>query len=144
MSDPQVEYSKRLETYQALVAAKNRVHIRVGNFKLAVVAAGLLLAWLSLVQHSLPSYWLLVPIGLYVILAIFHERTLRARSRAETAAAFYRKGLARIEDRWASAGQPCFCRSGGGRMSGSCGAWRSMALAMSERSTSGRRSSVKG
>jgi hypothetical protein len=105
VSDPQVEYSKRLETYQAMVAAKNRVHIRVGNSKLAVVAAALLLAWLSLAKHALPSHSLLVPIGLYLILAIFHERTLRARSRAETAAAFYRKGLARIEDRWAGTGQ---------------------------------------
>jgi MutS domain V len=106
VSDPQVEYSKRLETYQSLVAAKNRVHIRVGNSKLAVVAVGLLLAWLSLAKHALPSYSLLVPIGLYVILAIFHERTLCSRSRAETAAAFYRRGLARIEDRWAGTGQP--------------------------------------
>jgi len=105
VSDPQLEYSKRLESYQALVAAKNRVHIRVGNAKLAVVAAGLLLAWLSLARHALASYWLLAPIALYLALAIFHERTLRARARAETAAAFYRKGLARIEDRWSGTGQ---------------------------------------
>jgi hypothetical protein len=106
VSDPQVEYSKRLEIYQALVAAKNRVHIRVGNFKLAVVAAGLLLAWLILAKRALPSYWLLVPVALYLALAIFHERILRARSRAETSAALYRKGVARIEDRWSGTGQP--------------------------------------
>jgi MutS-like protein len=106
VSDPQREYSKRLETYLALVAAKNCIHIRVGNSKLAVVAAGLVLAWLSLAKHALPSYWLLAPIGLYAVLAISHERTIRARTRAETAAAFYRKGIARIEDRWAGTGQP--------------------------------------
>ncbi len=106
MSDPQLEYSKRLETYLALVAAKNRIHIRVGNSKLAVVAAGLVLAWLALAKHALPSYWLLVSIGLYAVLAILHERTIRARSRAETAATFYRKGIARIEDRWPGTGQP--------------------------------------
>ena len=106
MSDPQVEYSKRLEVYQALVASKNRVHLRVGNSKLAVVAAGLLLVWLTLAKRVLPSYWLLVPIVFYLALAIFHEHVLRARARAETAAALYRKGIARIEDRWAGTGQP--------------------------------------
>ncbi len=105
MSDPQVEYSKRLESYQALVTAKNRVHMRVGNAKLAVVAAGLLLVWLSLAKHALPSYWLLAPIALYLAFAIFHERTLRSRARAETAAALYRRGIARIEDRWSGTGQ---------------------------------------
>jgi hypothetical protein len=106
VSDPQREYSKRLETYVAFVAAKNRVHIRIGNSKLAVVAVGLVLAWLALAKHALPFYSLLVPIGLYAALAIFHERTIRERARAETAAAFYRRGCARIEDRWAGTGQP--------------------------------------
>jgi hypothetical protein len=105
VSDPHLEYSKRLQTYLDIVSVKNRVHIRVGNSKLAVVAAGLVLAWLSFAKHLLPSYGLLVPLGLYAILAIFHERTIRERSRAETAAAFYRKGIARIEDRWAGTGQ---------------------------------------
>jgi predicted ATPase len=46
-----------------------------------------------------------VPVVLYLALAFWHERILRARSRAESAAAFYRRGIARIEDRWAGTGQ---------------------------------------
>jgi hypothetical protein len=105
VSDPHGEYSKRLETYLQIVAAKNRLHIRIGNFKLGVVAAGLVLAWFCLHQVALPSYWVLVPVVLYFALAFSHERILRARSRAESAAAFYRRGIARIEDRWAGTGQ---------------------------------------
>jgi hypothetical protein len=45
--------------------------------------------------------WILLPVVLYVLLAVLHERTLRARRRAESAAAFYQRGIARIEDRWA-------------------------------------------
>ena len=105
MSDPHLEYAKRLEFYLQIVAAQNRLHIRIGNSKLAVVAAGLVLAWLSLARHLLSPDWLLLPVGLYIALAIFHERTIRARTRAETAAALYRKGIARIEDRWAGTGQ---------------------------------------
>jgi len=58
VSDPRGEYSKRLENYVLIVAAKNRLHIQVGNFKLAVVAAGLVLAWFSLHREAFPSYWL--------------------------------------------------------------------------------------
>jgi hypothetical protein len=105
VSDPRAEYSKRLATYESLVASKNRLHLRVGNAKLAVVAVGLLLAWFSFHQQTLSAYWLLLPFALYFALAALHEQVLRARARAETAAAFYRKGIARIEDRWPGTGQ---------------------------------------
>jgi hypothetical protein len=105
VSDPRIEYTKRLENYQQIIAAKNRLHIQVGNSKLAVVVAGLVLAWFCLHKDALPSYWVAVPIALYLALAFLHERILRARSRAESAAAFYRRGIARVEDRWAGTGQ---------------------------------------
>ena len=100
MPDPQAEYAKRLANYEALASAKNRLHIRIGNTKLATVAAALLLAWLSLHGDLFSAWWLGVPVALYLVLSIFHEQILRARTRAENAATFYRKGTARIEDRW--------------------------------------------
>jgi hypothetical protein len=105
VSDPRGEYSKRLETYLQIAAEKNRLHIQIGNIKLAVVAGGLVLAWLSLHKQVLPSYWLLIPVVSYLAMAFSHERVLRERTRAESAAAFYRRGIARIEDRWAGTGQ---------------------------------------
>ncbi len=106
MSDPRAEYSKRLATYLEIISSKNRLHIRVGNLKLAIIVAGLLLAWFCFHRESLSSYWLLLPIALYAAFAILHEQILRSRARAETAAAFYRKGIARIEDHWPGTGQP--------------------------------------
>jgi hypothetical protein len=103
--DPHTEYSKRLATYLGIVSSKNRFHIRVGNFKLAIIAAGLALAWLCLHKDLLPSYWLILPVVAYLVSAILHEQVLRARTRAGTAAGFYRKGIARIEDRWTGNGQ---------------------------------------
>jgi hypothetical protein len=105
VSDPRGEYSKQLEAYLQMVAAKSRFHIQIGNFKVAVVVAGLVLAWFCLHKEALSSYWLLVPIGWYLTLAFSHERILRSRSRAESAAGFYHRGIARIEDRWAGMGQ---------------------------------------
>jgi MutS-like protein len=105
VSDPKSEYSRRLESYLQIAAAKNRVHIQIGNFKLAIVAAGLIAAWLSFARHAFTSEWLWLSIVAYVILAWIHQRVIRARTRAETAAAMYRRGIARIDDRWAGTGQ---------------------------------------
>jgi MutS-like protein len=99
------EYSVRLEKFAAAIAAKQRQHILVGNIKIAVVIAGLILVWISVDKEWLSPYWLLLPFCVYATLAVLHEQVLRARRRAETAATFYRKGVARIEDRWAGTGQ---------------------------------------
>jgi len=104
--DPRIEYEKRLETHLATIAAKERLHIRIGNSNLAIVVAGLVLAWLVIAKHLFTPYWLAVPAALYLILAIFHERILRDRACAQTSAGLYRKGIARIEDRWTGTGQP--------------------------------------
>ncbi|MBZ5695383.1 MAG: mismatch repair protein [Acidobacteriia bacterium] len=104
MPDPRAEYGDRLESRARTVATRERSHIRIGNSKLAVVAAALVLVWLCFARHLVSARWLLLPVAAYVVLAILHERIIRARTRAETAAAFYRAGIARIEDRWSGTG----------------------------------------
>jgi hypothetical protein len=42
---------------------------------------------------------------LFLVIAILHAKVLRQRACAERAVDFYRKGLARIEDRWPGTGQ---------------------------------------
>jgi len=105
VSDPKAEYSKRLDSYLQIAAAKNRVHIQIGNLKLAVVFGGLVLSYFALARHTFSSEWIWLPLAAYFILALIHQRVIRARTRAETAVAMYRRGIARIEDRWAGTGQ---------------------------------------
>ena len=105
VSNPSHEYAARLEGFAGVVAAKQRQHILAGNIKIGVVVAGLVFAWMSLEKEWFSPYWLALPLCVYAALAVLHEYILRARTRAETAAEFYRKGLARIEDRWAGTGQ---------------------------------------
>src|SRR6266852_4796911 len=105
VSNPSHEYSVRLERFAGAVGAKHRQHLLAGNTKIAVIAAGLVLAWFSLAKEWVSPYWLALPSCTYAALAVRHEYILRARSRAETAAEFYRKGLARMEDHWAGTGQ---------------------------------------
>ncbi|HYL61577.1 MAG TPA: mismatch repair protein [Candidatus Methylomirabilis sp.] len=105
MGEPRAEYTKRLERYLKVASEEDRVHLRLGYWKLAVLAAGLAVAWGIFGKHALSLFWLIAPIVLYAALAVWHGRVLRAKNRAHTAAEFYRKGIARIEDRWTGAGQ---------------------------------------
>ncbi|HJX94242.1 MAG TPA: hypothetical protein VJ324_01395 [Candidatus Acidoferrum sp.] len=105
MVEPKAEYEKRLEKYLKVIDEKDRVHLLVGYAKLAVMAVGFLLLWSLFAKHLLTAYWLTAPVVAYGLLTILHGRVLRAKNRANTAAEFYRKGIARIEDRWAGTGQ---------------------------------------
>src|SRR5271169_3343916 len=105
VAEPKAEYSNRLEKYLKRIAERDRVHLRVGYAKLLVIAAGLALAWSVLAKHFLSAYLLIAVLVAYLFLTILHGRVLRAKEQANTAAEFYRKGVARIEDRWAGTGQ---------------------------------------
>lgn len=59
----------------------------------------LAIVWWSFYRHPLFA-WLLVPFTIFVTVAIHHAKVLRKKALAERAVDFYRKGLARIEDRW--------------------------------------------
>ncbi len=104
MSQPHTEYSQRLQARQQTVSAKDAQHKRIGNAKLAVVVATLVLLWLSLKDEVISAHWLALPIVIYAALALAHEFALRALAHARTAVAFYQRGLARMEDRWAGTG----------------------------------------
>src|SRR5439155_3414430 len=80
------------------------VHRRFGNIRLFIVVATLIGAWFSLHLDAFSPWWLLLALAVFLVIAILHAKMLRQRSCAERAADFYRKGLARIEDRWAGTG----------------------------------------
>ncbi|MGH9709775.1 MAG: MutS-related protein, partial [Candidatus Acidiferrales bacterium] len=105
MDSPTIEYAQRREARLRVRADRERVHLRIGNFKLLTIAVGIVLAWFSLIKGPLSDYWMLLPVAAYGALAVWHELVIRARTRAERAAAFYERGLARIEDRWAGTGE---------------------------------------
>ena len=105
MLDPRLEYSNRLDSHLNTLSAKDRVHQNIGNAKLLVVVAAFLSAYLSLSRNLFSPSWLLAPIAVYLILALWHELILRAKTQAVTAADYYRKGISRMEDRWAGTGQ---------------------------------------
>jgi hypothetical protein len=103
--DPDREYNRRIEAFQQILSRKESQHLQIGNAKLAVIVGGLMMAWLSLGKNLFSAYWLFLVVAIYGALAVVHEGILRSRTTAETAVAYYRRGIARIEDRWTGTGE---------------------------------------
>jgi len=96
---PSAEYSQRLQARQEQVARLDLVSARISNVRVALAILAVAAIWLG-------DYWWLLPVGLFIVAVIYHSRVRRARASADRAAAHYRAGIARIEDRWSGQGNP--------------------------------------
>lgn len=96
---PLEEYAQRQRAREADAAAHERIHIWLGNAKVAIFI-GVLIYWAVTLAGD-PRAWVYsVAVASFIALAVWHERVLRAMARANAAAAFYRTGAARIQDNW--------------------------------------------
>jgi hypothetical protein len=105
-SGPRAEYTRRLEARRAEAARLDRLQDLVGISRVVVFVAAVLLAWLAFGADLLAPAWLAVPAVLFLTLLIRYDRVTRALRKARRAAAFYEKGLARLDERWSGAGEP--------------------------------------
>src|SRR5262245_4370249 len=104
---PHEEYTRRLKERQSSRAALAWRERLLGNGRVVVFVAGLLLAYLAFgPPHLLSPWWLLAPLTIFSVLLVRHEGVTRALLRLRRAVAFYERGLARLEDRWTGTGQP--------------------------------------
>ena len=102
--DPQQEYTARREHWLNDRQSLDRLYIRIGNYRLVIVLAAALLAWLGLWRGMFSGWWLLAPLALFVGLVVWHARIARRQTFAQRGLAYYDRGLARLDDRWAGAG----------------------------------------
>jgi Mismatch repair ATPase (MutS family) len=77
----------------------------LGNLRLLLVILALLIAWWAFYRSDISGWWLLLPAAAFAAVATYHAAVLRKKALAERAADVYRKGLARMEDRWIGNGQ---------------------------------------
>ncbi len=77
---------------------------RLQQARLAAFAAGVALLFAVFGADALAAGWLAVPALAFIALLVWHDRVIRARERAERARAFYERGLARLEHRFAGTG----------------------------------------
>lgn len=100
---PLDEYSRRLAVRQAAAAARERTHIHLGNGKVAIFIAALIYGAVTLGGDPSVMVWAAAIVS-YLALAVWHELTIRALTRAHAAVRFYADGMARIDDRWIGTG----------------------------------------
>jgi hypothetical protein len=102
---PAAEYQTRLDDRRRTHAHLTQIDARLSHARLGTFAAAVLVGLLG--WGGLLGYWLLVvPVVAFLVLVQRHDRVIRARDAAARAAAFYERGLARIEDRWVGTGEP--------------------------------------
>ena len=102
--EPAALYSERLNQLQLVQAADQKRERQLGFAKVAIAAVTLLSAIILLYFTKL-IWMLLLPVVIFVWLAVWHETRLnqiRWRRRAMT---FYERGIARIQNRWTGAGE---------------------------------------
>ena len=104
-TSPHALYTERLTLRRGVAAALLRRERVLSNLRLAVFAAGVGVLWLAYGPNGLPAAWLLLPLVAFIALVLLHDHVIRKRTAAERAAAFYERGLSRLEDRWAGGGE---------------------------------------
>ena len=100
------EYTRRLGAREANVARLAKLHGQIGSVRLIVGVLTLAAAGAVLFARAFAPAWLLVPVGAFAALVLYHSNVRRARVNAERAVTYYRHGIARVEDRWVGLGQP--------------------------------------
>jgi hypothetical protein len=105
LDDPQAEYHKRRQRWQAEVARLDRQHLSLGNARLAIFFVGLALWWFAVRPGTISGWWLLLPLAAFLALVLFHQGVRANARRAKRAVTFYDQGVARLEDRWSGQGQ---------------------------------------
>ena len=102
---PHAEYTQRLQVRQTAAARLSDRDRLIGNTRLSVFLLAAGVAWFLCRPGTLSWGWLLVPLGVLVGLVLWHERVRRRLRLAERSVAFYQRGLARLEERWAGTGE---------------------------------------
>ncbi len=104
LPSPSEEYKQRLQARELRVVQFDKIDKRVGNVRLLLVVAALVAAWWSFERGAFSAWWLLIAVVGFVAIAAYHAGVARRRLCAMRAVKFYRRGLARIEDRWVGGG----------------------------------------
>lgn len=94
------EYQARLGQRRDVAAREQKRFVRIGNARLATGIAGAVVAFFVFGEIVISPWWLLIPAVLFTVLVVVHSRVVDQLERANRAAQFYERGIARLENRW--------------------------------------------
>jgi hypothetical protein len=101
---PRAEYARRLGELSARRSRIQRRERLTGYSQLALAALCLIWILFRLRHFDASDLLLLIPIAVFLVLAVVHGRLIRRIARYSRAISFYEQGVARLEDRWAGKG----------------------------------------
>ncbi len=104
MESVEAVYRRLLVENRVRVERERRRHLGLGYGKLADFLLGVIAAGVLVHTHG-PFSLLLIPLAIFIVLIVVHDRVLRRLGRFERVTDFYARGLARIEDQWAGTGE---------------------------------------
>ncbi len=102
---PEVEYRTRLVELVGVEKTLSAADRRYVAAKIAIFVAGALLAaWLMKFAPGRLT-WLAVPLIIFAVSFVLHERVLRGLRRTRQRISFYERSLARLDGRWPGTGR---------------------------------------
>ncbi len=103
-NDPHVEYTTRFAARRTSLAGEQQRSRKIWLWRrivFAIIALTIVLAF----EKIIPSWWIVLPVVVFIALMAIHQRVHAAVSRFERAVKFYERGIARLEDRWSGSGE---------------------------------------
>ena len=100
---PAAEYERRANLHRARTGETARWEEGISRARFSVVLVAAVVWWLA-AAGWMSLWWLLGPVAAFVALLVVHARVRARRRRAERAAAFYERRLARLDGRPSVAG----------------------------------------
>ena len=102
--DLHAEYARRLATHERARERWDRIDARVADLRLVAFAVAAALAAVIAFRGGPSWWWISAPAGALIALVLAHEPIRRRAEHASRTIEFYRRGLARMEGRWAGTG----------------------------------------
>jgi hypothetical protein len=104
VSDPRVEYRRRIARWSDAIARGERMHLLVSNLRLAVAGVAALIVWLAFIRNAISPWSIVAAAFGFLSLVVVHARVLQRNERAAGARRLYERGMDRLEGRWAGSG----------------------------------------
>lgn len=102
---PEDEYQRRLDALRLQLTRHQKRHSLLGYTNASVMLLGIGFAIWIVFSRSISAFWVLLPLAVFIFIAVLHERVSRAIDRNTRATLFYQRGLARIHNQWAGTGE---------------------------------------
>ena len=99
MGSPVDEYAARKTQRDRTAAERERVHVHLGNAKVALFLAAVVYGAYALGNDPSTAAFAIGAV-LFIALSVWHESVMRALARARAAVAYYEQGIARIGGTW--------------------------------------------